>query len=179
MKSDRRHMLRKFFKVWFPLLAPLGLPGGEMNCSAQTTEVILFSLTNAWRYNQTVSYDGTNWTAPGFNDTALPSGRGVLAVEDNGNPFALGLRNTTLTLGRITYYFRTHFNFAGSTQGVSLTFSNLIDDGAVFHLNGREVARVNLPASPKPITRHAAAAPPCSCATRWRRLWVAARTTHS
>src|ERR1043166_8016600 len=44
------------------------------------TEVILFGLTNSWRYNQTVSYDGTNWTAPSFNDSALPSGRGVLEI---------------------------------------------------------------------------------------------------
>ena len=104
---------------------------------AQGTEVILFSLTNSWRYNQTTSYDGTNWTAPGFNDSLLPSGRGVLGLEDASNPFVIARTNTVLTLGRTTYYFRTHFAFAGNSNGVMLTFSNIVDDGAVFYLAHR------------------------------------------
>ena len=62
-------------------LAWLGLILAPVALHAQSGEVILLNLTNAWRYNQTVSYDGTNWTAPNFNDAALPSGRGVLGVE--------------------------------------------------------------------------------------------------
>ena len=116
------------------------------------TETTLLSLTNSWRYNQTVSYDGTNWTATDFNDSALPVGRGALAVEDAGNPFAIAYTNTTLTLGRITYYFRTTFVFTGNVSGVFLTFSNLVDDGAVFYLNGREVQRLYLPAAPTAIS---------------------------
>ncbi len=119
---------------------------------AQSGEVILFGLTNAWRYNQTVSYDGTNWTAPNFDDTALPLGRGVLALEDANNAFVTSRTNTALTLGRLTYYFRTTFVFTGSTAGLFLTFSNIVDDGAVFYLNGREVQRLFLPAAPTAIT---------------------------
>ncbi len=119
---------------------------------AQSGEVTLLRLTNSWRYNQTVSYDGTNWTAPNFDDSALPLGRGVLAVEDINNSFVTSRTNTVLTLGRLTYYFRTTFVFTGSTAGLFLTFSNIVDDGAVFYLNGREVQRLFLPAAPTAIS---------------------------
>ncbi len=119
---------------------------------AQITETILVRLTNSWRYNQTASYDGTNWTATNFNDSALPLGRGVLALEAAANAFVTARTNTVLTLGRITYYFRTTFVHNGGVGGVSLVFSNLIDDGAVFYLNGREILRQSMPAAPAPIT---------------------------
>ena len=105
------------------------------------SDVVLFGLTNSWRYNQITSYDGVNWTAPGFNDAGLPMGRSVLGREDANNSFVTAQTNTALTLGRNTYYFRKHFTFAHSPRGVALTFSNIVDDGAVFYLNGVEVAR--------------------------------------
>jgi glucose/arabinose dehydrogenase/mono/diheme cytochrome c family protein len=109
---------------------------------AQSTGIILFGLTNSWRYNQTASYDAVNWTAPNFNDSSLPSGRGVLGFEDAGNAFVIARTNTVLTLGRTTYYFRTRFTFTNDPADVTLTFSNVVDDGAVFYLNGVEVQRL-------------------------------------
>ena len=138
--------LRKKFLVWLALVLCTAAP------ALAQTETILFSLTNAWRYNQTVSYDGTNWTTPNFNDDALPSGRGVLALEDANNAFVISRTNTALALGRITYYFRTTFLFTGSTAGLFLTFSNIVDDGAVFYLNGREVQRLYMAAAPTVIS---------------------------
>ncbi len=143
-----RSSIRRFTPLR-PLLLGLTLLA---TFSASAAETILFTLTNSWRYNQTVSYDGTNWTAPSFDDSALPVGRGALAVEDSGNPFAIARTNTILTLGRLTYYFRTSFVFTNGVTGVSLVFSNLVDDGAVFYLNGREIHRIYLPAAPAPIT---------------------------
>ena len=137
---------------FFTLLLVMAGAGAAIDTSAQPIERVLLSLTNTWRYNQTTSYDGVNWTAPDFDDSTLPSGRGVLAVEDTGNTFVTSRTNTILTLGRITYYFRTRFQFTNSPGGVSLTFSNLVDDGAVFYLNGREVQRIYLPAAPAAIT---------------------------
>jgi glucose/arabinose dehydrogenase/mono/diheme cytochrome c family protein len=114
------------------------------------SEVILLRLTNSWQYNQTTSYDGTNWTAPGFDDSALPSGRGVLAYETNST-FVTSRTNAVLTIGRTTYYFRTRFTFSNNPAGVSLTFSNTVDDGAVFYLNGVELNRLFMPPAPATI----------------------------
>ena len=114
------------------------------------SEIILLPLTNSWQYNQTTSYDGTNWTARDFDDSGLPSGRGVLAYETNST-FVTSRTNTALTIGRTTYYFRTRFTFGNSPMGVTLTFSNIVDDGAVFYLNGTELNRLFMPPAPASI----------------------------
>jgi uncharacterized repeat protein (TIGR01451 family) len=108
----------------------------------------LFAITNTWRYQQTTNFDGVNWFAPGFADSSWPGGRALLYVENNS---AVTLRNTLLTIGRTTYYFRTRFQFTNEPRGIGLVFSNRIDDGAVFYLNGTEIHRVRMPAAPQPI----------------------------
>jgi|YelNatPaOPRAMG01_1025707.scaffolds.fasta_scaffold08698_7 hypothetical protein len=119
----------------------------------------LFGLTKSWRYT-TNNLDGVNWKAPGYDDAGwLGEGPGLLCVE---NSASVRPKNTALpppygqTISR-TYYFRTHFTVTGTVAGASLTFSNYIDDGAVFYLNGVEVYRVRMPAAPNPITYSTAA----------------------
>src|SRR6185295_1318599 len=71
----------------------------------------IFGITNSWKYNQTQNLDGVAWKDPGYNDSGWPSGPALLYSETNT---AVSPRNTMLTLGRTTYYFRTHFNFSGN-----------------------------------------------------------------
>ncbi len=136
-------------------------PGGmqlTQLCSVTTipsvTSTQLFGLTKNWTYN-TNNFDGVNWKTNGFNDSGWSSGPGLLYVLE---PAAyVAPRNTQMppTSGTSiprTYYFRTHFNFSGPTAGIALTFSNNIDDGAVFYLNGTEVRRVRMAAAPTAIT---------------------------
>jgi hypothetical protein len=97
-----------------------------------------------WKYNQTSDLTTTDWTAPGYDDGAWPSGPGLLAVENCGclpEPI-----RTTLSLGRSTYYFRTHFTFPGHPQGVNLHLRQVLDDGCIIYLNGVEVSRTRMPA---------------------------------
>ncbi len=100
------------------------------------------TFTNLWRYKQ----DGpapSDWTAPGFVDASWPSGRGLLHVEDAVLPAP---KNTALvrTEGRMTYYFRTSFEFTGNPDGAALVLRAIVDDGYVLHLNGREIHRLGL-----------------------------------
>jgi hypothetical protein len=44
----------------------------------------------------------------------------------------------------ITYYFRTTFDFDGSTNGLTLFATNLVDDGCVIYLNGLEAGRLRV-----------------------------------
>src|SRR5262249_9237741 len=53
---------------------------------------------------------------------------------------------------RLTFYFRTHFNYAGSLAGVSLKLTTVLDDGAVFYLNGQEIFRLGMNAGPVTYT---------------------------
>lgn len=126
--------------IQFPALRLLG----------QEETKSLFPLDQSWRYNQTSAYADQTWAELGFDDSALPQSPGLFAAE-SGNPFVTARLRTRLQPGRSTYYFRTSFLFTNSPVGITLVCSNLIDDGAVFYLNGREVKRLRLPEPPIPI----------------------------
>jgi hypothetical protein len=109
---------------------------------------VLLRFTNVWRYMQTQNLDGINWTAPAYNDAPWPSGPALLAFETCGclpEPIRTTL---VVTNNRITFYFRTHFTVTGNVAGASLKLSTVLDDGAVFYLNGQELYRQGMPAGP-------------------------------
>lgn len=95
---------------------------------------VLIQITNVWKYNATQDLTLSNWTSPSFDDSAWPSGPGLLYNETAALP---GPKNTPLTLGRLTYYFRTHFTHVGSPSGASLSLNTIIDDAVVLYLNGK------------------------------------------
>ena len=53
--------------------------------------------------------------------------------------------NTPLALGPTTYYFRKTFVFNGNPATTAFLFRSIVDDGAVFYLNGVEFFRQNMP----------------------------------
>jgi len=128
-----------------------------------TTEI--FGLTKEWRYS-TNNFDGISWKAASYDDSEwMGPGPGLLYALETS--VLVAPRNTQMppTFAPIprTYYFRTTFEFNGSKAGVSLTFSNYIDDGAVFYLNGTELRRLRMPAAPQ-IINNATAAIGAPCA---------------
>ena len=109
---------------------------------------LIFGLTKTWKFN-TASLDGINWQDPAADDSSWTgSGAGVLWADSNNpgggpdiqflprNPQGLPLNPANLNYPYTTYYFRTHFTYTNRLAGVSLIFSNYIDDGAAFYLNG-------------------------------------------
>jgi hypothetical protein len=127
--------------------------------SVVTTQ--LFGITNVWRYTSNI-LNGLNWQATNYNDSGWSQGPGLLYVENRNE---VAPKNTALppAYGQTiapTYYFRTHFNFSGSTSGASLTLSNFVDDGAVFYLNGVEVYRLRVAAGTVTYTTAASAQTP-------------------
>src|SRR5580765_4146579 len=48
--------------------------------------------------------------------------------------------------GPSTYYFRKSFVYSGDAANTILRLNTILDDGAVFYLNGVEVFRTNMPA---------------------------------
>lgn len=120
----------------------------------------IFGLTKSWTYTSN-NVTAANWTAAGYNDSGwMGSGSGLLYVLENST--SVSPKNTAMpplsgtTIPR-TYSFRTHFNFSGSIAGGSLIFSNYVDDGAVFYLNGVEIYRLRMPLPPTNITYATAA----------------------
>lgn len=117
------------------------------------TSQLLFDITNSWTFT-TNNLDSVNWKARAYNDANwLGQGPGLLFIETSS---AVAPRNTPLPPYNkpypTAYYFRTHFPFTGSLVGVSLTLSNYVDDGAVFHLNGTEIFRVRMASAPTVIS---------------------------
>ncbi len=134
-------------------------------CNAFAQNTTLLPIAGTWRYQQTQDLDGSNWMSTAFNDSLWPSGTALFYSETNA---AVAPRNTPLNLGRITYYFRSGFNFTGPTNHF-LVFSNKLDDGAVFYLNGQEIQRVRMADFPTAITytNRATDTPPGGDATGW------------
>ncbi|HTH49875.1 MAG TPA: lamin tail domain-containing protein, partial [Candidatus Limnocylindria bacterium] len=122
-----------------------GNPGGNNGgggTNITTVTLPLIALTNVWKYSESGD-EGTAWRDPGFSDAAWPSGPALLYVETSALPAP---KNTALTLGKPTYYFRTHFSFPSNTAGAQLALQTVIDDGAIFWLNGQELHRLGMAA---------------------------------
>lgn len=129
---------------------------------AQPVNYGLLTFTNIWRYDQSGSNNSTVWRGATYDDSAWQQGAGFFGVYTN-TPYTYPAPiQTPLTLGggRITYYFRTHFNFPSNTVGFALVASNYVDDGAVFYLNGTEVGRVRMTNGVVGFQTHAASAAP-------------------
>ena len=103
----------------------------------------LVALAGTWRFHDAGVDLGTEWRAPGFDDSGWAIGPVLFYVEDATLP---GPKNTPLAPGRNTYFFRTTFNLAGDPATRLYSLRSLVDDGAVVYLNGVEVQRVNMPA---------------------------------
>lgn len=110
--------------------------------SPSASPLLLVPLEQSWRYDQSGSDLGTAWREPEFDDRSWPSGGALLYQESATLP---GPKTTPLTLGPITFYFRTHFEFPADFSAASLRLTTVIDDGAVLYLNGTEVFRLGMP----------------------------------
>lgn len=135
------------FRVWFTTLfaAALAAMGVSRAGAQQVTTLIQF--TNVWKYDQSGLDLGTAWRTNDYDDSAWPSGPGLLGFED-GVPYPYPLAVATpLTISTTvtTYYFRTAFEFNSSMTGLSLIATNLVDDGCVIYLNGERVGGVRVP----------------------------------
>jgi hypothetical protein len=116
------------------------------------------AMTAPWRYNTTGTDLGTAWQATAFNDSAWPQGNAPFDAKRPQRTNIAGMNiGTQTTLSNAantaqipTHYFRTHFNYSGSASA-TLEFNALIDDGAVYYLNGEEILRVGMPAAPATI----------------------------
>ena len=112
----------------------------RVNSSVGQVAVPLLALNASWRYNALGFNQGNLWREFDYNDASWSVGNGILAVE-TANPTVVPNIGTTLAINSgghfvTNFYFRTHFNITNLTVLSSLILSNVIDDGAVFYING-------------------------------------------
>jgi len=102
----------------------------------------LVSLTDTeWKYNADGKNLGTTWRKAEYDDSAWPSGKSYLGRATSRQKYKM---DTTLKMGATTFYFRKKFTFEPPTGGGELQIRYLVDDGAVFYLNGKQIHRVNM-----------------------------------
>jgi hypothetical protein len=121
---------------------------------------LMVPITNLWKYNQQGADLGSAWRNIGYNDASWQSGRALLY---NTTSILPAPKNTQIALtnssgGRLfTWYFRSQFVFNGNFAGLQMNLHPIIDDGAVFYLNGVEIYRLNMPDGPIGYTNLASA----------------------
>jgi len=123
----------------FPILEMEGTPG-----TYQTTPLV--EIDAEWRYNQSGDDLGDNWhlTAHPVDNIDWFEGQALLGLESASVPEPIRT-DLTVSSSQITYYFETDFEFAGNPDDVvNLQVNHIIDDGAVFYINGVEVYRFNM-----------------------------------
>ena len=139
--------------VWFTLLMTLGSLASYAQCPPP-----LITFTNTmWSYHSNKTSNPPNfsppdaWTAVDFDDSAWPKGVGLFGTEVAGEypyPFNTHIDNPAAGgagVGPLSDYFRTHFQWSGPTDNISLLFSNHVDDGILVFLNGTELFSFNVP----------------------------------
>ncbi|MBN1442366.1 MAG: lamin tail domain-containing protein, partial [Planctomycetes bacterium] len=108
----------------------------------QTEDTVLVPIDASWRYDESGDDLGTAWRQAGFDDSSWPSGPALFYNETGNLPAP---KNTPLELGAVTFYFRARFDYSGNPADAQIYIRPVVDDGAVFHLNGVEAHRFNMP----------------------------------
>ncbi len=109
---------------------------------AQTS---LLSANAIWKFLDNGTDQGAAWREVTFSDASWAADSAQLGYGD-------GDENTVISFGPnsaakyTTTYFRRIVPVANAGQYGSYTFSAILDDGAVFYVNGQEVHRANMPA---------------------------------
>lgn len=112
--------------------------------------VTFVPLGHSWRYH-TAGVEFAGWQNRIFDDSGWSSGAALLyngPRPQNINPIEPIRTTLPPAPGRpIAYYYRGQFTIAPGTTITGLQLEHVIDDGAVFYLNGNEVVRFNMPLS--------------------------------
>jgi hypothetical protein len=141
--------------------------------SPPPSPLALLAYTNVWKYMQVSNLVAVSWKSTNYNDSAWPSGPGLLAFENNAT--INSLIHTVLNDPRIVTngmvaghgdYFRLTLKLTNSLNGYLITANAYVDDGAVFYVNGNEVTpRIRMNAGTVTNATLANAQPPGSDAT--------------
>ncbi|MBN2473347.1 MAG: lamin tail domain-containing protein [Pirellulales bacterium] len=116
-----------------------GVPGGA-------GQVELVGIEQNWAYEESNTALAVEWRGVGYDDSPWDRGDALLYVEGSALPAP---KNTPLTLGATTYYFRSHFQLDANPASVAqLDLRPVIDDGAIVYLNGVEVFRLGMDPGP-------------------------------
>ena len=141
------------------------------NTRAIAVELILLAPNDptVWRYDQSSNdLAAAGWQLAAYDDSSWETGlAGFSTPTAEIVPAGFELRTTNLVAvgsgGPETTYYRVNFDFPGDPAGATLVAQGVIDDGAVFYINGQEAGRIRIIApGPVSFTNDATVAPETS-----------------
>jgi hypothetical protein len=100
--------------------------------------------TSLWRYDQRGIDLGTGWRARLYDDSTWPQGAPLLAYETSALPEPIRTPLTT-NQSKLTFYFRKSLTFPTNATNALLRLRTVLDDGAVYYMNGAELFRWGMP----------------------------------
>lgn len=123
--------------------------GSKLTITAQATTLVdtvttpLVLIDHSWKYEQSGTSLDTNWMASGYDDSKWPSGKALFYAE---TATLSATKNTPLTTGPATFYFRSTFEIPESIDlsKATLSVSPFVDDGFIAYINGTEVYRIGM-----------------------------------
>jgi hypothetical protein len=121
--------------------------------------VLAIDATTMWRYSNVAADLGTAWKETAFDDSAWPEGAALLGAESGA--LVEPIRTTLIRTGPaaeeiVTDYFRARFNLTELPAGGRMLLRFVVDDGAVFYINGAEAYRFEIAEGPVDATTLAA-----------------------
>jgi archaellum component FlaF (FlaF/FlaG flagellin family) len=140
-----------------PMPVPVSIP------IRRTVQMVGFDTDNVWKYSTETNLFGTGWETTGYNDTGAtwlsgPAGLGHESDTTIGFPGnnAVPIRtHMSYPSNSAPRFFRTHFTLPVPTNGVTVSLRDVVEDGAVYYINGQEVFRHNVNPGPLSVTTRA------------------------
>jgi hypothetical protein len=129
----------------------------SINVARDALSNLVIPINSTWRYLDNGTDQGTNWSQPGYNESAWKLGAARLGYGQDGEVTTVGFGPSSGNK-YITTYFRRLFVAPAGGVFTNLDFRLVRDDGAVVWLNGRELFRSNMPEGPVSYTTRASAA---------------------
>ncbi|MFW6154448.1 MAG: CotH kinase family protein [Planctomycetota bacterium] len=136
------------------------LPGAGVSSSASVytpgtyTTTPLINAGATWRYMDTGAEPAAAWTTTAYDDSPWSAGAAPLGYG-TGEATTIGYGPDPADKYGAAYFRRT-FTYDGGLDDAGLVLRLQCDDGAVVHLNGVEVLRVNMADGPVDVDTEAA-----------------------
>ena len=135
------------------------LPNSQIGMVFSSPSLVtnLVPMNQSWRWNDSFADLGDAWKKTDYVLSASwrgPSAGFFYYDQSAADPpsFPPCATNSGTQMGGYangTYYFRTHFDLpAGLPTAGTLVFTHVVDDGAIFYLNGTELFRFNMSSAP-------------------------------
>jgi hypothetical protein len=122
----------------------------EIDPDSQLVFVPVFGIDEetTWRFYDLAGNPPAEWKAVEFDDSSWRTGAPVFIAYNAEPPATVDgapVRTGDMNWGSKVIFFRNSFQMPGPVEGASLQLRPLIDDGAIFFLNGVEIFRRGMP----------------------------------